>query len=192
MKIHLLPRDYVTLKNPDGVIGVVKDRLPADYSGIFAGKTEFPLFDPSSGRMWQVDVRSADLSRLDLTDRYADIIAASFDSKTIWPNKLPKNFDPNAVMEQGKDPGLGVRTLHEQGVTGKGVGLAIIDQGLLTKHIEYKDQLRFYEEIHCAPETSMHGAAVASIAVGKTVGVAPDADLYYIAETHGTFTQNGV
>jgi len=27
----------------------------------------------------------------------------------------------------------------------------------------------------------MHGAAVASIAVGKTVGVAPEADLYYIA-----------
>jgi hypothetical protein len=32
----------------------------------------------------------------------------------------------------------------------------------------------------------MHGAAVSSIAVGKTVGVAPEADLYFIAETHGT------
>jgi hypothetical protein len=29
--------------------------------------------------------------------------------------------------------------------------------------------------------TSMHGPAVASIAVGKTVGVAPEADLYFIA-----------
>jgi hypothetical protein len=33
----------------------------------------------------------------------------------------------------------------------------------------------------------MHGPAVASIAVGKTVGVAPGADLYYVAETHGLF-----
>jgi len=32
----------------------------------------------------------------------------------------------------------------------------------------------------------MHGPAVASIAVGRTVGVAPEADLYYIAETHGS------
>ena len=37
----------------------------------------------------------------------------------------------------------------------------------------------------------MHGPAVASIAVGKTVGVAPEADLYYIAETHGVFKERG-
>jgi hypothetical protein len=37
----------------------------------------------------------------------------------------------------------------------------------------------------------MHGPAVASIAVGKTVGVAPGADLYYVAETHGVFKTNG-
>ena len=43
-----------------------------------------------------------------------------------------------------------------------------------------------YEEIHCNEEqAAMHGSAVASIAVGKTTGVAPGADLYYIAETHG-------
>ncbi len=35
----------------------------------------------------------------------------------------------------------------------------------------------------------MHGPAVASIAVGKSVGVAPEADLYYIAETHGEFSE---
>jgi hypothetical protein len=33
----------------------------------------------------------------------------------------------------------------------------------------------------------MHGPAVASIAVGKTCGVAPAADLYYIAEQHGEY-----
>lgn len=182
---------YKTYRNPDGVIGVVKDPLPADYSFFFEGKTEFPRFDSNSGQMWQVDVRSADLSGFDLSDRYADIVGACFDSKTIWPEKLPVNFDPDAVMEQGKDPGLGVRRLHEQGVTGKGIALAIIDQGLLTTHIEYKDRLRFYEEIHYVQETSMHGAAVASIAVGKTAGVAPEADLYYIAETPGTYTSSG-
>ncbi len=37
----------------------------------------------------------------------------------------------------------------------------------------------------------MHGPAVASIAVGKNVGVAPEADLYYIAETHGVFKEDG-
>jgi len=37
----------------------------------------------------------------------------------------------------------------------------------------------------------MHGSAVASIAVGKSIGVAPEADLYYIAETHGDYKDDG-
>jgi hypothetical protein len=95
-------------------------------------------------------------------------------------------------MELGKNPGLNLRELHKKGITGKGIGIAIIDQGLLVDHVEYKDRLKMYEEIHCADESAaMHGPAVASIAVGKSVGVAPEADLYYIAETHGTYQGQG-
>ena len=54
------------------------------------------------------------------------------------------------------------------------------------------DRLRLYEEIHCGDESAeMHGTAVASIAVGKTVGAAPGADLYYIAATFGTEDTDG-
>jgi hypothetical protein len=91
-------------------------------------------------------------------------------------------------MDLGLNPGLGVRQLHRRGITGKGIGIGIIDQPLLVNHVEYRDRLRRYEEIHvlmAEPNAAMHGAAVASIAVGKTVGVAPEADLYFIAETHG-------
>jgi subtilisin family serine protease len=81
-----------------------------------------------------------------------------------------------------------VRALHDRGITGKNVGIAIIDQPLLVEHQEYKDRLRTYEEIHNPPWfAQMHGPAVASIAVGKTVGIAPGADLYYIAEHHANF-----
>jgi hypothetical protein len=87
-------------------------------------------------------------------------------------------------MEIGKDPGLEMRALHTQGITGKGIGIAIIDQTLLVDHVEYRDRVRVYEE----PESRdrgmyarMHGPAVASIAVGNTIGVAPEADLYYLA-----------
>jgi hypothetical protein len=72
------------------------------------------------------------------------------------------------------------------------VGLAIIDNPLLTDHQEYAERLRLYEEDNVPSESQahMHGPAVASIAAGKTVGVAPEADLYYIgrwpADTEGT------
>jgi len=96
---------------------------------------------------------------------------------------MPADFDWQQIMEVGKDPGLGVRSLHDQGITGNGIGIAIIDGILLTDHIEFKDRIRVYEEAKdiVGGRSSMHGPAVASIAVGQTVGVAPEADLYFIA-----------
>ena len=37
----------------------------------------------------------------------------------------------------------------------------------------------------------MHGPMVASVAVGKNLGVAPDADLYFIACRMGTWNTDG-
>jgi subtilisin family serine protease len=126
---------------------------------------------------------------LDLSKSKDDLLYANFDSKTQWPpvDKMPVDFDWQKIMEIGKDPGLGIRNLHQQDVNGKGIGIAIIDQPLLVDHQEYKDRLRLYEEINVLPDTraAMHGAAVTSIAVGKTVGIAPEADLYYIGSWTG-------
>lgn len=148
--------------------------------------TELPRYDPEAGRGWQVDVRGADLREFDLWGRLDDLRHADFDSRTRWPELLPPEFDPANVLVRNGNPGLGVRALHARGVTGRGIGIGIIDQALLTGHREYRERLRVYEEIHVMDrEAQMHGAAVASIAVGSSVGVAPGADLYFIAETHG-------
>lgn len=182
-------KEYRTLLSPNNELSIVRKPSVADYSRFNPGKmTELPKYNPDSDELWQMDLRSSDLTDLDLEERFEDLIYADFNSQTQWPNKLPDNFDPQMIMKLGKNPGLGLRKLHRKGITGKGVGLAIIDQGLLVDHVEYKKQLKMYEEIHCNDrEASMHGPAVASIAVGKTIGVAPKADLYYIAETHGNF-----
>lgn len=155
---------------------------PADFKrGLLQ---TLPKHQPGSANPFEVDLRSYDLSQLDMTSAADDLVFASFDDRTIWPaqDRLPQGFDPNRIMELGKSPGLGVRSLHAQGITGRGVGIAIIDNPLLVDHVEYADRLRFYEEINVLPwqAAHMHGPAVASIAVGKTVGVAPEADLYYI------------
>ena len=130
------------------------------------------------------DFRCADLRDWDLSDMEEELFATDFDTRTQWPADLPGSFDPERLLELGKDPGLGLRALHEQGITGKGVGIAIIDQTLLVEHREYADRLRLYQEYHTAAEdvASTHGPAVASIALGETVGAAPEALLYFIAD----------
>jgi hypothetical protein len=150
-----------------------------------------PKHDPASGRAFQVDLRGRDLTKLDLRKSIQDLMYADFDDRTVWPapDRMPSDFDWQKIMELGKNPGLGVRSLHEKGITGRGVRIAIIDQPLLVDHQEYAERLRFYEEIDLQGRTgpSMHGAAVASIALGKTVGVAPEAELYYIAHWNYDF-----
>ncbi len=143
----------------------------------------------SNGDNGEIDIRSADLSQTDLSDEYENLMLTTYDSKTIWPDNLPEGFNPDKITEICKDPGLEVRNLHKEGITGKNVGIAIIDQVLLTKHEEFTDQLKYYSENDfikkLQPPAQMHGAAVASIAVGKTCGVAPEASLYYIADDFG-------
>lgn len=88
------------------------------------------------------------------------------------------------VMEAGKDPGLGVRSLHEQGITGKGVNVAIIDQHLLLNHPEIKGKIIKYYDSGCnmpKHQGSMHAPAVTSLLVGNSIGVAPGAKLYFAA-----------
>ena len=159
--------------------GTISRRPPAAVS--------FWQADPEADHGFS-DLRGADLGSMDLSDRETELLAAEFDTQTQWPAALPEDFDPERLIELGKDPGLGLRALHEQGVTGRGVGIAIIDQTLLTEHREYGNRLRFYQEYHSAAQdgASVHGPAVASIALGETVGAAPEALLYFIADDVGT------
>ena len=144
-----------------------------------------PDYDLEAENPFQIDLRSADLSLLDLHTERSTIQYALFDSKTIWPadDRMPVDFDWTRMMEIGKNPGLGVRSLHAQGISGQGVSIAIIDQTLLIKHVEYTGRILLYEEdvSFSAQAASVHGPAVTSLAVGETTGVAPGANVFFFA-----------
>lgn len=91
---------------------------------------------------------------------------------------------PERLLEEGKNPGLGIRRLHEQGITGKGVVVGIIDQRISPTHTEFKDAVVSNKEYYTPQsaddtEVSMHGPAVVSLFVGKECGVAPDTKVVY-------------
>ena len=104
-----------------------------------------------------------------------DIVTYTFNQDTV----LVGSEDLQAqIMERGKNPGLGIRALHERGVTGKDVNVAIIDQNLLLNHPEFAGKIAAYYDTGCGTEEnsgSMHAPAVTSILVGDSIGVAPDA-----------------
>jgi hypothetical protein len=133
-------------------------------------------------RFW--GLANISLEKLDLRDKRKVIDSMNFDSLTEWPptDRMPEGFDPDALIENGKNPGLGIRSLHESGIDGRGVGIAIIDQPLLLGHVEYTSRLIRYDATGLGDiSPQMHGSPVASIAVGKNIGVAPGASLTYFA-----------
>lgn len=148
---------------------------------------EIPDFSNPNATVGHLGFRimNDDISDVDLSNAGDKLSYIRFDNRVVFPtaDKLPAGFNPTKVLEEGKDPGLGIKGLHKRGITGRGIRVAIIDQPLDTEHIEYKDNLIHYELIgHDDTDiVSLHGPAVASLLCGKTTGVAPDVQLIYFA-----------
>lgn len=127
------------------------------------------------------ELRHTDLSRLDLTAHGQDLLNVYFDTETKWPAALPAGFDPAMILELNRNPGLGIRELHARGITGKGVSVAVVDTPILLDHAEYAGRLRFYGEANVLGKlANFHGVLATSILAGRTCGVAPEAELYYV------------
>ena len=107
--------------------------------------------------------------------------------ETLWFTQTAKwwssrdNNTAKRILKLGMDPGLGVLDLHAQGITGKGITLAIIDQPMMLDHPEFEGKVVKYHEIGTdLPAVSMHGPAVTSLLVGENIGTAPDARVYFV------------
>ena len=125
-----------------------------------------------------LDISNCDVN-IDISPmRAGDIV---FTSHTNFSNAvLPKDFNPSLFIEKGKNAGQGIKELHKNGITGKGIKIAIIDEGL-PDHREYHDNIKHYEQFGDFSCGSFHGAGVTSLAVGTNCGIAPDAEVYYFA-----------
>lgn len=149
------------------------------------GGINFPIEAIDSVKPY-LDVRWKDLRKALKSADKAMVKTFRFNASTLWPEfsigqMSLKNY-VKALTEKAKNPGLGVRQLHQQGITGKGVTVAIIDQPLYLSHPEFKGKIIEYYDVGCdGPSSSMHGPAVASLLVGVNCGTAPDAKLYYVA-----------
>lgn len=162
-------------------IGISRE-VPADSTWKRDPYLEMPEYDLSNPNAYMIDFRNRNISKLDLSGELDALLYSDFNTETKWPDTLPQNFDPEFILENGRNPGLSVKSLHQKGIDGSGVSIAVIDTTLYTGHSEYKANLKHYEEIPAGRNqpAEMHGSAIASISVGKSIGVAPKADLYYI------------
>lgn len=129
---------------PEGYPRIARRPAPASWP---RGRLSAPpVYDPANTDSWQVDLRAGDASGVDLRDTLDELLQANFDTTTRWPaeERMPAGFDPEEILDLGMNPGLVLGALHAQGIAGRNVGIAIIDQTLLVEHEEYSDRLQIY------------------------------------------------
>lgn len=125
------------------------------------------------------DARGLYLDKLNLTEE--QLLSLTIDSTTVLSEEQQAILDK--VKENTMNPGLNIRSLHEQGITGKGVRIAIIDSDI-NDNPEFKDRVISQTNFAQNKDGVYHGNVVSSVAVGKECGVAPDAELaFYSAST---------
>ena len=110
----------------------------------------------------------------------------TFSTSTIWPNmqNMPKDFDPAQIIENGKNPMLNINELHKNGITGKGVLVAVIDSlPVNPKHVELNSAKVKYENVCNASDKHFHGDIVLANICGKNIGVAPDVFVYHYCQS---------
>ncbi len=116
---------------------------------------------------------------------YEWVKTLTFNEDTVFMPEVQGYAD--IIMDKRRNPGLGIRSLHAQGITGAGVNIAILDQNLFQAydyHPEYRDKIVAYHDVGSnvpVEKSSFHGPIVTSIAVGDTIGTAPGAHVYYVA-----------
>ncbi|MDR1067135.1 MAG: hypothetical protein LBL35_06890 [Clostridiales bacterium] len=114
----------------------------------------------------------------------ADMITYTFDERTVFEGGEDTKA---ALLEGGKNPGLSIRALHEDGVIGAGVNAAIIGSPLLTKHSEYEGKILAYNTIEPDDaDLSVPDGSAASVLAGETTGVAPGVKFYYVSIPNDT------
>ena len=156
---------------------------------VYGGRPGYLVYKKTSNRatfdigdIIDRDIRNLDLSFADFTDMREGFVNYWFNERTIFPprDRMPKDdrHQPEYILEAGKNPGLGVRAIHERGITGKGVNVAIIDVAMSDNHPEYDGKIIEYVNFS-EWEHSFHGPFVTSLLVGESIGTAPGAKVYY-------------
>lgn len=123
-----------------------------------------------------------DLSNYEFEDNIDNSIIRKvpFSTKTIFPKKHPFHFNESMFHTFNE-----VKKLHELGIDGSGVNVAVIDFSFDVVPNELKDSLVEYISCNDNPRVHFHGTTVATQMCGKNLGVAPGSSLYFYGTGEG-------
>ena len=104
----------------------------------------------------------------------------NYSTKTIFPSNSPIAFNRKMIGDSDE-----YKSIHDDGINGEGINVAVIDYGFITVHDELKNKI--VNEVTCEGECHFHGSIVSSILAGNNIGICPKSKLYFFESPY--FTQ---
>ncbi|HBY20125.1 MAG: hypothetical protein A2Y24_03045 [Clostridiales bacterium GWE2_32_10] len=124
-------------------------------------------------RVWQLAFR--DLREHDLSDISTDLFAKlTFSYDAVLNDKDSERIHIQNLIELARKNGFGIDELHEAGVYGKGMHIAVIDQGLQVHSKIFKENIIMHTD-NISDEDSMHANAIVDV-IHK---IAPEAMIHF-------------
>lgn len=120
-----------------------------------------------------------DLREFDLTGLSVRMFKKlSFDENTIFSNEQLEKFKPYRLLESAKTASNSVEKLHNMGLTGNGIKIAIIDSNIDINYQPFKSANLNLIKTNKSGEMETHGATVLS----ALLQVVPEAEICYYAD----------
>ena len=120
-----------------------------------------------------------DLTNVNLSELSTELFKKlSFDTSTTFSQEQISKFSPDSLLQHGKSFGKSAVRLHSRGVTGKGIGIAIIDSNIARDHEVIENANVEFINTQSAGSEEEHGLTVLS----ALLQVAPQASVLYYAD----------
>ena len=117
-----------------------------------------------------------DLTNYIFSDDIDDNIISKvpWSTRTIFPKDHPFHFNDSIYYVDDE-----IKNLHEQGINGSGVNIAVIDFAFEIIPDELKECIVYHQNCKYDYEVHFHGTTVATQIAGKNLGVTPKANIYF-------------
>ena len=160
---------------------VIRENIPQIPNYISEKWLENNLLDRKSYFMnWGFCFENLSKCQFEEQINYNIVRKVPFSTKTIFPKKHPFILTQDMFLVDND-----VRKLHEEGINGKGINVAVIDFEFDTIHNELKNCLVSKKSCRTDCEVHFHGSTVATQLCGKNLGIAPNVKLWFYGTGQG-------
>lgn len=159
--------------------------LPLEINDLYIKSLISQTSKNTRERIWQFSFKDLRNRTIEVSSRI--LAKSTFSEDTIFPEEFYKSKNIGNLFETAKLNRFGIDLVHDKGINGSGMHVAVIDQSLIPEGKRFYDNLIF-EHRSFDEDDSMHANAV----VDTLYSICPMAKIHFFDQGGGDIIQNRI